>query len=153
MSNQPGLNLTDLAPMFEDVPIGSSFLRVKGISAKTGLEIFQRFPKMLGLIGQGFDLGTFLSVAPEAVAAIIAASTGNLGNAAAEEAAAGLAVETQFDILEAIGRLTFKSGFGPFVKRIMALGDAASSASFTKVAAMNSPPQSKNSSLPDTLPQ
>lgn len=153
MSKQPGLNLTDLAPQFEDVPIGDSFLRVNGISAKIGLEIFQRFPKMLGLIGRGFDLQTFLSVAPDAAAAIIAASTGNLGNTKAETAAGDLGIETQFDILEAIGRMTFSNGFAPFIQRITALGDAASSASFTKVPAMNSQPQSKNSSPPVIPPQ
>jgi hypothetical protein len=153
MSKQPGLNLTDLAPMFEDVPLGDSFLRVHGISAKLGFEIFQRFPKMLGFVGQGFDLKAFLSVAPDATAAIIAASTGNLGNEVAEEAASRLGVETQFDILEAVGRLTFPKGFAPFVQRIMALGDVASSANYTRVPDMKSPQQSRNSSPPDTLPQ
>jgi hypothetical protein len=151
MSKMPGLNLADLAPMSENVPVGDSFLTVTGVSAKTGLEIFKRFPKIAGMIGgEGFNLGAFLSVAPDAVAAIIAASTGNLGNEAAEAAAANLSVETQFDILEAIGRLTFTRGFAPFAEKIMALAGTVNSGLSSKVPDMKSPPASKVSSPPDT---
>jgi hypothetical protein len=148
---KPGLNLTDLAPMYEDVPIGESFLRVSGISAKTGLEIFRRFPNISGMTsGTTFNLGTFLAAAPDAVAAIIAAATGDLGDESAEQSASELPIEIQFDILEAVGRLTFTKGFAPFAERIMALADAANSALSSKVTAMTSPPASKPSSLPDT---
>jgi hypothetical protein len=154
MSKMPGLNLADLAPMSEDVTVGDSYLTVHGISAKAGLEIFKRFPKITGMVtGEGFNLGTFLAVAPDAVAAIIAAATDQLGNEAAEAGAAGLGLETQFDILEAVGRLTFTKGFAPFAERIMALASAANSASFTRVPDMKSPPASKPSSPPDTPPQ
>jgi hypothetical protein len=154
MSKKPGLNLADLAPMSEDVPVGESFLTVSGISTKTGLEIFKRFPKLVGMIsGEGFNLGTALTAAPDAVAAIIAASTGNLGDERAEAAAAGLGIETQFDILEAIGRLTFTRGFAPFAERVMALVGAANSDLSSKVPDMKSPPASKPSSPPDTLPE
>jgi hypothetical protein len=152
MTKQPGLNLADLAPMSEDVPVGDSFLTVTGISAKTGLELFKRFPKLIGMIsGGGFDIGAFLTVAPDAVAAIIAAaSTGKLGDEAAEEGAARLVVETQFDILEAIGRLTFTRGFAPFAEKMLALADAANSGLSTRAPAMKSPQASKVSSPPDT---
>jgi len=154
MSNKPGLNLADIAPMHEDVPIGDSFLRVHGISAQTGLEIFRRFPKITGMTSsaEGFNLGAFLTIAPDAVAAIIAAAAGHLGDEAAEKAAGDLALETQFNILEAVGRLTFTKGFAPFAERIMALAGAANSALYTKVPVMNSQPASKPSSLPDTPP-
>lgn len=151
MSKKPGLNLADLAPMSEDVPVGDSYLTVHGVSAKDCLEVFKRFPKILGMVsGDAFNLGAFLTVAPDAVAAIIAAASGNIGDEKAEEAAGKLGVEIQFDILEAVGRLTFTKGFGPFVERIMALAGAANSALSSKVPAMNSPPASKPSSPPDT---
>jgi hypothetical protein len=154
MSKKPGLNLADLAPMHEDVPLGDSFLRVNGISAGHGLEIFKRFPKIAGMVsGSTFNLGAFLSVAPDAVAAIIAASTGDLGNEASEEAASKLPVDVQFEILEAVGRLTFTKGFGPFVEKIMALINVASSGLSGKVLDMNSPRVSKPSSQPDIPPQ
>lgn len=153
MSKKPGLNLADLVPMSEDVPIGNSYLTVHGISAETGLEIFKRYPKVLGMIsGEGFNLGAAMSVAPDAVAAIIAAATDNLGDEKAEKAAAGLGIETQFDILETIGRLTFTRGFAPFAERIMALAGEAKSAPYSKVPVMRSPPASKPSSQPDTPP-
>lgn len=153
MSKKPGLNLADLAPMSEDVPVGDSYLTVHGIGAKTALEIFKRFPKILGMVsGDGFNLGAFLTVAPDAVAAIIAAASGELGNEAAEEAAANLSVETQFDILEAVGRLTFSKGFAPFAERIMALAGAVNSGLSSKVPDMKSPPASKPLSPPDTPP-
>jgi hypothetical protein len=152
MSNKPGLNLADLAPASEDVPVRDSFLTVYGISARDGLRIFQRFPRIAGMVGEGFNLGTFLSVAPDAVAAIIAAATGNLDNEQAEDAAAALPIETQFDILEAIGRLTFTRGFGPFAKRIMDLVDKVPSAPSIKAPPTRSQPVSKASSPEDTLP-
>jgi hypothetical protein len=139
MSQTPGLNLADIAPMYEDIPIGDSFLRVHGISAKAGLSIFQRYPRILGMMVDGFNLGTFLSAAPDAVAAIIASASGHPNDEAAELAASDLVIETQTDILEAIGRLTFTKGFAPFVTRIMALADVASSASYSKVPDMTSP--------------
>lgn len=150
MSKQPGLTLADLASMTEDVPIGDSYITVRGISAEDGLAIFLRFPALAELLG-GFTLVKFLKVAPEAVAAIIATATGSPGNADAEEAAKKVSLEVQFDIMEAVGRLTFKSGFGPFATRIMALANVANSASSTKAPATTSQPQSKPSSPPDTL--
>src|SRR5580698_7576014 len=134
-AKKPGLNLADIAPMHEDVPISGSFLRVHGISAEDGLEIFKRFPKVLGMMsGDGFNLGAFLTVAPQAVAAIIATAAGKPGDFDSEQAAAKLGIELQFDILEAVGRMTFTKGFGPFVERIMALaGDVAPSALSGKV--------------------
>jgi hypothetical protein len=151
MSKMPGLNLADLAPMSEDVAVGDGFLAIHGISAKAGLEIFKRFPKILGMIsGDGFNLSAFLTVAPDAVAAIIATSAGNPNDEGAEEAASNLSLEVQFDILEAIGRLTFTKGFAPFAKRIMALAGEANSALSSKVPDMKSPAELKPSSPPDT---
>jgi hypothetical protein len=151
MSKKPGLNLADLAPMSENMTIGDNIVPIYGISAKAGLKIFERFPKILGMVtGEGFNLGTFLTVAPDAVAAIIAAATGCPGDERSEEAAGDLGLEVQFDILEAIGRLTFTKGFAPFVERIMALAETANSALSTRVPDMKSPPELKPSSPPDT---
>jgi hypothetical protein len=153
MSQKPGLNLTDLAPMSENVPIGDSYLTVSGISAKMGLEVLKRFPKVLGMATGGkFDLGAFLVVAPDAVAAIIAAATGQLGNDAAEEIAGALGIETQLDVLEAVGRLTFTKGFAPFAERVMALANAANSGLSSKGTGMKLPQASKPSSPLDTPP-
>lgn len=153
MAKEPGLSLADLAAMSEDVPIGTSYITVHGLSASDCLSIFKRFPKLAKMLS-GFDATTFIEVAPDAVAAIIAASVNKGANLdeAAEEAAGQISVEVQYDILEAIGRLTFKNGFAPFVQRIMRLASAADSASFTKVPDMKSP-QVSNPSSPPVTPQ
>lgn len=153
MSTDAGLKLTDLAPQSKTVPIGDQSLTVHGISAKTGLEIVKRFPGVLGMVtGEKFDLAKFIAVAPDAVAAIIAAAAGQLGNATAEEVAAGLGLEYQMDILEAVGGMTFTKGFAPFAQRIMALANVANSGLASKVPDMKLPPASKPSSPPATPP-
>lgn len=151
MSNQPGLSLADLAAMTEDVPIGTSTLKVQGISTKNALAVFQRFPQ-LAKMADGFKISDIIVVAPGALAAIIAAGVGKLGDEEAEEQASQIALETQFDIVEAIGRLTFKSGFAPFAQRLLKLADVARSGNFTKVPSTNLPATSKPSSQPDTIP-
>jgi hypothetical protein len=117
--NQPGLTLADLAIQSENVPIGDRFIAVKAISAGDALAIFKRFPKLMKMLS-GFDLATFLEVAPEAAAVIISVATGHaVTDSDAEAQAAQIGIETQYDLLEVIGRLTFKNGFGPFVEKIM----------------------------------
>lgn len=148
-TKKPGLTLADLAAQSEDVPVGDSFITVRGVSAEDGLAVFVRFPALAELIG-GFTMVKFIQAAPDAVAAIIATATGSPGDAEAEEAAKHVPLETQFDILEAVGRLTFKSGFGPFAERLMGLVNAANSGSSSRAPAMKSPPPSKPSSPPDT---
>jgi hypothetical protein len=150
MSNMPGLTLADLAAMSEDVPVGDSFIAVHGISARKALAIARRFPKLLNLIN-GFDLATFIDAAPDAVAAIIAAGTGHFEDEQAEADAGEATIEIQFDILQAIGRLTFKNGFGPFVEKIMRLaGSVPDFANSGKAPVTKSPPQSSSSLPPDT---
>lgn len=151
MTKDPGLSLADIAAMAKDVPVGTSFITVSGISARDALAIFRRFPKLAALM-DGFSLGTFLEVAPEAAAAIIAASCGKIGDEADEAAAAKLGIELQYDILETIGGLTFKNGFGPFVEKVKRAASAANSANSIKVPDMKSPPASKASSQP-AIPQ
>jgi hypothetical protein len=155
MSKKPGLNLADLAPLHEDVTVGDSFLRIHGISAKMGLEILKRFPKLLDMVGSGkFDLKTFLVVAPDAVATIIATAAGHFEDEKAEAAAAALGIEIQWDIIEAIGRLTFTRGFAPFAARLMAmLGDEVKSGSSSRAMDTKSPPASRPLSPVDILPQ
>lgn len=152
MSNQPGLTLADLAAMSEDVPVGTRHITVHGISCANALAIFRRFPKIANMIN-GFDLKTFIELAPEAVAAIIATGCGQFDDPEAEAQAAAIGIETQFDILQAIGGLTFKSGFGPFVERMFSLaGRVPNFVSSGKVPDTKSPPVLKPSS-PADIPQ
>jgi hypothetical protein len=146
MSRQPGLSLADIGNIAEDFPIGESYVTVHGISCRKALDIFRRFPN-LAKLASGFGAADLLAAMPDAVAAILVASMGG-----SEEDADNLPIELQLDLLEVIGRLTFKNGFGPFVQRVMALGsDVAKSVPSIREMDTKSPPASKASSLQDIL--
>lgn len=145
----PGLTLADLAGAREQVPVGEGTVEVRGISTKVALSILQKFPH-LAKLANGFKIADLLSVAPDAVATIIAAGVGKFGDPEAEEQASDIPLEIQYDIVEAIGRLTFKSGFAPFMERVLRLARVAKSDLSTRAPSTNSQVTLKNSSLADT---
>lgn len=139
--NTQGLSLADIGRLHEDVPVGDSFIRVHGISAEMALALLREHPEVLAkaMQGGGVKFNDIIKAAPDVVSAIVAAATG--GKAADAKL---VPIEIQMDILEAASRLTFKSGFGPFVKRItaMAEGGALPSASSGVVRDTNLQPAS-----------
>jgi hypothetical protein len=149
-----GLSLADIARAYEDVDIGAAArLRVYGISAKGLFSIFQQFPE----VGQWFKGGKFdpkalIAQVPECIAGVIAAGCGYAGNAEMVQKAEDFAVEAQIDIMEAIFRLTFKNGFGPFVQRMVALSAQAESQNYGRGLATTLPQGSQTVSQPDTTP-
>jgi hypothetical protein len=152
---EQGLSLLDIGPLYELVPApNGKKLRVYGVSAKGIFAVFQRFPEVGSWFkgGKKVDMAPLIAEAPDAIAAVIAAGCGKPGDMQAEEVAGLLPVETQLDVLEAIGRLTFKNGFGPFVQRIVALSEQAQSLNFGRGLAMRSPPASKPASVPASTP-
>jgi hypothetical protein len=157
MANTPGLTLADIGVATEAVTVdgkeGPAQVDVRGVSTEDVLTLLQRFPELQKWIGGGERKASdLISLAPHAVSAIIAAATGGLDDTKIEAAAAQLPIETQLNFLEAIGRLTFKSGFGPFAERITALFAAAKSVSYGKAQATNLQPELKPSS-PPVIPQ
>ena len=129
MRQHQGLSLADIGKAHEDVKVGEGddqFVRVYGVSAKVCLSLLQRFPEILtkAMAGGGVKFNDIIAAAPDAIAAVIAAGTGHMGEEEVEEDANNLPIEVQMDILEAIGRLSFRSGFGPFAQRIMSLANA-----------------------------
>jgi hypothetical protein len=153
MAKEQGLSLLDIGPVTENIEVGpDKFLAVTGISARGVLTLFLRFPSVQGwFAGESVNGAVLVGLAPEALAAIIAAGTGNPGDDKAEEIASNLPVELQLDIVEVIGRLTFKKGFGPFVERVVSLANsAATSANLGKAASTILPQQSKPLSPTDT---
>lgn len=152
-TNDQGLSLLDIGPLHELVPFGEKKLKVFGVSAKGLFGIFLRFPE----VGQWFkggklDLTVLAHQAPDAIAAVIAAGCGAPGDVDAEEKAGLLPIELQLDVIEAIARLTFKAGFGPFVQRIVALSEQAASLNYGRAAGMTLPPESKLASQPASTP-
>lgn len=139
-AQEQGLSLTDIGPLRELIPVGSKKLAVTGISAEGILALFNRFPELRewALAGK-VTLTNLQSKAPDALKAIIAAGCGQPGDAKAEAVAGSWPVELQLDILEAIGRLTFTNGFGPFVNRIVALAAQARSVNYGRAPGMPLP--------------
>jgi hypothetical protein len=150
---EQGLSLYDISDFGELVDIGDGRkLRVKGISARGVVLLLMRFPDLQKwLSGQSLALADTFLQAPETIAAVIAAGTGAPGETDAEDIADSLPVEVQTNVLEAVYRQTFRSGFGPFVKRVLVLYDAAvQSGNFGGDPGMKSPQESKPLSPTDT---
>lgn len=155
MAQEQGLGLYDISGFGEDVVVDKNAgtkLKVKGISAKGVLNLLLRFPDLqIWLSGQSIAINDVMAQTPDAIAAIIAAGTGNPGEAEAEEIAGNLPIETQVDIIEAIYRQTFREGFGPFVKRVLALyANVVASANSGKAPDTKSPQVSQPLSEQDT---
>ena len=150
---EQGLSLHDISDFGEDVDIGDGRkLRVKGISAHGVLLLLMRFPELQKwLAGQSIPIAEAFLQTPDTIAALIAAGTGAPGDTEAEDIAASLPVETQVNVIEAVFRQSFRGGFGPFVKRVLALYDAVvPSENFGADPATKSPQESKLSLPPDT---
>jgi len=118
------VSLVDIAPPTRTVEVQGNDLSVHGVSAKGIASLLDRFPEMRLLItGKGADLTPdgIMEMAPDAIAAIIAAGCGLPGDTQAEEVAASLGVGEQVEILACIIELTMPQGIGPFVDRISGL--------------------------------
>jgi hypothetical protein len=141
-------SLLDIAPATEVV----RGVTVYGISARGIANLLGRFPELRALVmGREVDAQTLIDLAPDGIAAILAAGLGSPGDHAIEAAADRLPIESQFDMLEAILRLTLPGGFGPFAERLASLAggmtaQAAPAAASTAAPATKSPPPSSGSS-------
>lgn len=147
MTKSQGLSLLDIAPASEMIKIGEQEMPVYGISVKGVISLLQRFPMIQTWVSGGkLDPAKLLEMAPEALAAVIALGCRVEGEVGEQEAAK-LSIETQIDIVEAIGRLTFSNGFGPFAQRILKLANlgAAVSQNYGRAPDTISQPQSSNS--------
>jgi hypothetical protein len=137
-------SLLDVAPISEKVKLpGGQEVDVTGVSAHGIAILFQRFPELRMLVtGQQVDRTQLIALAPQCLAAIIAAATGTPGNEKAEAVGTSLPLETQLDIIEAAIRITMPKGVGPFADRLVAflnsVGVLEPQGSTTKVPATTS---------------
>lgn len=121
--------LTDLAPSTRTVRVGGADVSVFGVSAKGIAALLTSFPTLKTAFAGGkikVDAETVMTVAPDAIASIIAAGCGFPGDAAATAVAEKLSVGDQLTTLQAIAELTMPDGLGPFVEtlnKLMALMD------------------------------
>jgi hypothetical protein len=134
--------LMDIVPSIKSVPIQGTPVTVPGVSATGIASLLGRFPELKNLMNgkdAKFTAESLMTSAPTAIAAILAAGTGAPGNPKAEEIAAGLPLNDQLLLLEAIMEVTMPGGLVPFVERLTKLmaGAGAPSADGGKVPATN----------------
>lgn len=100
-----------------------------GVSARGVALLLQSFPDLRKLMsGKEVSVDDLMAVAPDALAAIIAAGTGKPGDAETIAAADRLPVDVQADFLAAIVELTMPKGLGPFVEKLAGLGNVLGAA-------------------------
>lgn len=122
----PGL--LDIAGAPSRVSVRGTEIDVFGVSAEGIAYLMANFPEIKSMFAGkevSLDAQTLATKAPRALAAIIAAGTGQVGNAQAEAVAASLAVDEQAELLAKIVELTFPRGLGPFVEAIQRLAATA----------------------------
>jgi hypothetical protein len=120
-------SLLDLENAAETVKVGGKDIPVYGLSTAGIVAILRRFPQLREMLsGEEVELTAELlyDLAPDAVAALIAASCGHPGDETAERVASRLTITQQADLLEATIRLTMPDGLGPFVARLAEMGQA-----------------------------
>lgn len=113
-------SLTDIAASTATV----AGVPVYGVSVKGVAMLFERFPVFRELFtGRAVDFTPEMitKLAPDAIAAIIAAGTGTPGDRDAEAAAEKLPLHLQAGMLDKIIALTMPSGVGPFVEMVARL--------------------------------
>lgn len=117
------MKLSDLRPQ----TISVCGVDVYGISVQDMADLFNRYPDLNKLIsGTDISVQSVLKTGPQAVAAIIAAGCRELGNTEAEKSALALVLDQQVEFIEAIVKLTFPGGVGPFVERLNAIAGTVS---------------------------
>jgi hypothetical protein len=120
------VSLIDVGELSETVNIRGVEVPVTGISGRGLLGLLEKFPevrKLFAARADEVDDTAWAKLAPDALASVIAAGTGTPGDEAAIEVANGLPVSVQLELIEAILRLTFPDGLGPFVERMTSLAE------------------------------
>lgn len=123
------VSLLDIAPATETVSVAGKDIPVFAISAKSVASIMRRFPEVAMLLSgkaEMVDTNSFYDLAPNAIAAVIAAGVGSPDSKEFEEKAATLSLDQQLDLLEAILRLTIPGGLRPFAEKLQRMGVVAS---------------------------
>jgi hypothetical protein len=118
------VGLVDIAPAVEKIDCGGVSVEVYGVSVRGVASLLARFPDLRKLMsGLEVEPDSLVSMAPDAVAAIIAAGVGKPGDPETEAIADRMPVDVQADLLSAILRLTMPRGLGPFADKLAKLGD------------------------------
>lgn len=135
------VGLIDIAPARTSVQIGVYSIEVTGVTVEGIAHLLGRFSELRELMaGREVSADRLLAAGGAAVAAIIAAGTGKLGDAAHEAAAGSLAVDEQLELLAAIISLTFPRGAGRFLDQLAGLSTGLLAAAAPAKASHTSSP-------------
>lgn len=122
------VSLLDLGDLSETVMVSGKPVTVSGISAEGVLYLLQKFPELRALMtGHASDVKpeALMTMAPKAIASIIAAGLGYPGNEEVETKAGRIGFGSQVELIAAVMRMTFPEGIGPFVERLQALSQSS----------------------------
>jgi hypothetical protein len=119
-------DLLDIAPSTacEVVKIAGKRIVVRGLHGDAIASIVARFPELGFVLGGaigGVSVPRLIERFGGAVGPIIAAGCGHLGDEKYEQHARTLQVEQQFDLVNAIIRVTFPNGLLSFVQKVATL--------------------------------
>jgi hypothetical protein len=119
------VGMLDIAPARRVVTVLGQEIEVRGIPLRAACALLTRFPRLWDMIEQRgvseVSLAALAELVPDAIEPILAAGTGNAGDAQAEARAAELDIQTQADLFAPIMELTMPRGFGPFVETLTRL--------------------------------
>lgn len=117
------VGLLDIAPLTKTVEVRGTPIVVTGITGEGLFHLFQNFPKIAAALSERGEVtgDQLMRLAPDLVAQIIAAGTGNPGHPEAIAIAKTLSAQEQLELIEATLELTFPKGVGPFVETLMRL--------------------------------
>jgi hypothetical protein len=142
------IGLLDLVAKREKVAVNGNgeYFEVRGVSAQDVAALLVKFPALEKIfMGRGISIDDLRTLAHDCIGSIIAAGVGKLGDEEVENAANALPLEFQADLIQAIGRATLPSGFGPFANRVTAAFGGLHSGQAGRPPAMNSPKESQPS--------
>jgi hypothetical protein len=120
------VSLLDIADdVQKTVPIRGKDIPVHGLSANAIVALLKEFPELRALIAgraMSLDMDQIMQLAPNVLAALIAAGTGHPGDQQMIKAAGNLATGEQFELIYAIADQTFPQGLNSFLEKLDALG-------------------------------
>lgn len=114
-------SLVDITPLAYEV----AGVQVVGISGRKIGELIEQFPPLRKLlVERTVDAQTLIKMAPDAVAAIIAAGIGKAGDKTEIAAADALPVGLQIEFLASIFKVSFPNGLSVAVEAMTQLAQA-----------------------------
>lgn len=150
-------SVLELLNVQRSVQVGDISVDVYGVSSIAIAQLMARFPEFGKMFsGVEVDRAEMLKMAPDALAAFLAAGCGKPNDPAAESACARLGVGPQVDLVDEILRLTFPRGIGPFVAKLRGLGILAAGGEAQLVRALREASLSSNDTdteIPSSSPQ